>query len=401
MSFKSKIIRLLNSKPYYNENKYLFPLLKINGYLRKKLYNIMSKYKKKYTAGKEMTFEEILLSIEKLTMIRITDTNPNGKETFQHLGTGLHSKTTHGLLGQKTLAKALLCRYKETEDMKYFDLLIEVVGYCINYREESGIYRWHLKDGMQQDEGPVTAGMIQVLCETYELTNNEKFLEEAIISAEASLRLIYDENKGFLHTRGVYHQVTNINSSYAQAFAHLYYITRDRKWQEWTGICVDKTLELQDINGMFMYSDVHPIIFRSLYHFMVVNALHQIYYRYGYCDESVLLSINKGELFGKSLVRNDGSIKDDDMDAYSFLPSNTRALACYIFKKNNDLSKNIINFMGKFFTLNDAYLFIDGDKIWDKQFYYRKEFSIVDIYFDLAYVSMQTKKAKISIRYKM
>ena len=97
----------------------------------------------------------------------------------------------------------------------------------------------------------------------------------------------------------------------------------------------------------------------------------------------------------------DGSIKDDDMDAYSFLPSNTRALACYIFKKNNDLSKNIINFMGKFFTLNDAYLFIDGDKIWDKQFYYRKEFSIVDIYFDLAYVSMQTKKAKISIRYKM
>ena len=298
--------------------------------------------------------EQMVEKLEDQIWKYITTKNVDGRSTYKHLLTWSHSKTTHYLLTQKTAALAYFNMYELKKDNKYLELAINIIDYILANQEPTGIFLMHNHPYLAQDEGPTTAGIIKALLVAYNYTKKNKYLEAAIRAGEGSRNRIYDEKHGYIHTLGQDYWCTNINSSFAYSYLFLYKYTDDERFLNWGCDGIKFTLKGQDKSGLFLYSSKLKHIFRALYQALILLTLMEI--NDIKRDKKIDRAIKIGIDYAYSMQREDGSIKEPEMNCYAFLQSCTRF--AHLFNMIGDTKRfnKLENFISKFFVKNRIYL---------------------------------------------
>lgn len=388
MRILNKLRHLMRMEAYENQSKLLLRFFVVYRYLARKMNASYSKKGELHSVGQVIyNVNEIIQSLEDIIEANLGNVTPDKQTDKIHLITPRHSEKAHGLIGQKTLSLALLVRYKETENQKYLALLKEVLDYCLVYQEKEGVFRYHNPIGLPQDEGPVTAGLIQAYCQAYQLTDEDRYLSAAIHAAEASITLLFQQQYGFLHTRFDEIETTNVNSSFALAFFDLYETTKDVRWLEWVKCCVEHVIRMQNMNGSFAYTNIKRTVYKASYHFLVLMSLMSIQERHEKSPQ-VQESIRKAIVYAKSLIRADGSVIEDSMTVHSWAPSCARAIL-FADMINDSLlvEKLAVNLSSHFSNNNQVYLDKENQMLSDDSRADLKILSIADMYYDLCRVS--------------
>lgn len=393
MRILTNLKHLLRMEPYEDQSKLMLRFFVVYRYLTRKITGFSKKKSQSYPVGNRVyTIEEILRILETEIESHLGRSTPDKQTDRTHLITPRHSEKAHGLIGQKTISLALISRYKETGEHKYLSLLEEVLDYCLVYQEKEGVFRYHNPIGLPQDEGPVTAGLIQAYCHAYQLTAKERYKTAAIEAAEGSIKVLFMPEYGFLHTRFHEIETTNVNSSFALAFHDLFEMTKDKRWLDWGLRCVGYALRMQREDGAYSYTNIKRGIYKASYHFLVLLSLMTIRSRY---DSSSQLdqSIVKAQLMASSLVRGDGSVIEETMDVDSWAPSCARAILYADTMANNELVKALTVNLSKHFTVEGG-VFLDkrNNQLSDDSRTDLKVLSIVDMYYDLCRVSPATRR---------
>lgn len=384
---------LLKMEPYDDQSKFLLRFFVVYRYVTRKAKAVKRKKPESYPVGDRVYgIEEMLHVLEKEIKSNLGRSTPDKQTDKTHLLTPRHSEKAHGLIGQKTLSLALIVRYRETGDQRYLSLLKEVLDYCLVYQEKAGVFRYHNPVGLPQDEGPVTAGLIQAFCQAYQLTTDERYLKAAIKAAEGSLKLLFLQEYGFLHTRFHEIETTNVNSSFALAFYNLYEVTNDSRWLEWGQRCTEYAVKMQSLDGAFMYTNKMQSIYKASYHFLVLLSLISIQNKYK-TSTQFQQSVAKARLFAKSLIRTDGSVAEDVMAVYSWAPSCARAMLYASTIEDKKLLKVLTVNMSKHFS-GEGRVFLDNknNMLSDDSRADLRVLSIVDMYYDLCRVSPTMRK---------
>ena len=383
-----KIKAWLAYKPQYGENKFIFMCGRLVNVLLTYFYDsYFFKWKRKEfdLDSNKMSLSQLIDLIETAIFHSITNKEVSGGRTYEHIACLQHSKISQDLLANKTFAKALAMRYKCTKDEKYKRLLIECTEYILKHKLSNGIYRCEQPMGLAQDEGPVTAGVIQVLCETYDITKDERYLDEAIVTADQAMKLLFDPKYGYLHTLGYNIQTTNINSSFAYSFAMIYRITGNEKWKKASLDALGYVLNMQKEDGQFYYSSIDKSVYFSLYHYMVLNAIMMISKGCNIEIENYDKTINSGFMYGMKLLNDDNTILEPCREGvHSDIHSCTRAIIFYILYGKSGIAKQIQGQLCKFVSNGKVRLIITKKmKVTDGKYWYRKTRQLIDTYCDL------------------
>ena len=341
----------------------------------------------RFEPGRSRPLEEIEKDLYRDICAYLTDREPDGKAAPMHIKSFQNGCRAHNTLATKTFCKAMAYRYEWTGEEDYRKTLLEGTEYLLLHRCGCcGLYKYQLPVGLAQDEGPTTAGAIQVLCEAYKVTREERYLREAISAGEAAQEKLYDPTLGYRHTLGYERKTTNINSSFAHSFAMLYDLTKDPVWRERTLLGIQKVMELQREDGMFFYTDVQKSIYFSLYHYMVVNALVQACELCGIRESKVTACIRRAVAYGKTLVDEEGYVLEPDRPAVrSDLHSCTRGALMFALVGEREYADRITARLGTFFHDGTACTTIDWEgRLSDGSYWYRRERHLIDAYCDVA-----------------
>jgi hypothetical protein len=304
--------------------------------------------------NKIISIEDMIGLLELKVHDLITGIDVDGSKIHPHIFTKSHSESAHFLLTQKTAALAYFNLYELKKDKKYLKLGLNIADYITTHQEENGLFLMHNHPLLSQDEGPTTAGVIKALVFAYKLTKKKKYLDIAKTAAIASRKIIYSKKYGYIHTLGQDYWCTNINSSFAYSYILLFEETGDDKYLKWSSDGIKFTLRGQVDSGLFLYSAKFRHVFRALYQALVLLTLME--YNEFEHDKKIEHAIQKGIKYAYTLQRDDGSIKESQMNCYSFLQSCTRF--AHLFKLLNDQKRyeKLLKYTSKFFTPNTIYL---------------------------------------------
>lgn len=317
----------------------------------------------------------------------LTDREPDGRAAPLHIKSFQNGRHAHNMLATKTFCKAMAYRYELTGAEEYRKTLLEGAEYLLLHRCGCcGLYKYQLPMGLAQDEGPTTAGAIQVFCEAYRHTGEERYLQAAVSAGNAAQERLYDPALGYRHTLGYERKTTNINSSFAHSFAMLYDLTKEPTWRERTLLGIQKVLELQREDGMFFYTNEKKSIYISLYHYMVVNALIQACELCGIRDARITACIRRAVDYGKTLVDGEGYVLEPDRPSVrSDLHSCTRGALMFALAGEREYADRITARLGTFFHDGTACTTIGWDgRLSDGSYWYRRERHLIDAYCDAA-----------------
>ena len=380
-----RLKKYLAYKPQHHENPFLFWTGRILHTFQQDYYEygVKPEY---YEAGAECSLTSIEKALYQDIQTYWTDKEPDGKKAPMHIKSFQNGRHAHNTLATKTFCKSMAYRYELTKKEKYLKALCEGADYLVLHKCDCGLYKYQLPIGLAQDEGPTTAGVIQVLCEVYKYTGKEKYLREAIAAGNAAHEKLYDPQLGYRHTLGYEVQTTNINSSFAHSFAMLYDITKEKIWKDRVFLCMDKILELQNEEGMFFYTNVRKTIFISLYHYMVVNAILQACDLCQIQDNRIQNCVDRAITYGKKLVDEEGYVLEPDRpEVYSDFHSCTRAAVMFALAGEKESEARIVKKIGSFFHDGVACTTIDRNgRLSDGSYWYRRERHLIDAYCDVA-----------------
>lgn len=384
----NKIITLIGQyneyEPMNGENRFLFKTGRVVYGVRKTVRKSIEKGQPLYETGKiRMSLEQQMRLVEAQTLPYITNREPNWKRTYSHIRTRSNNLLSHNMRVQKTYLLSLVNGYRLFPNDESLVRIQEEAKYIVSHKRKNGLYIAEAPTGLIQEEGPVTAGVIQAFCEMYDLFGDDRYLDHAIHAADSAGRYLKDEKYGYLHTLGYYENTTNVNASFASAYALLYIHTGDEKYKKEAEYCIKWVLEMQDDAGLFLYSTNKSSIYISLYHFLVIIALIKIENLF---QTNVFAErIRRALEYGRTLIRNDGTVIEPEAEnRYSVLQSASRAALAFGMAGDSSLQMRIEQAMARHFFEGQAYMVITKSlELTDDTFYFRKESALIDVLADL------------------
>lgn len=115
-------------------------------------------------------------------------------------------------------------------------------------------------------------------------------------------------------------------------------------------------LKAQEENGLYLYSKEKPNIFRSLYHYLIMIVLYQVIVELPErFKRKTVVSLDKAQNYSCELERNDGSIKEPEMNIYTFAPSLARSALAETIANRKTEPKVQLKFFSKFFRMNEFF----------------------------------------------
>lgn len=278
--------------------------------------------------------------------------------------TKLHSTTSYTTLAQERLVLSFLNLYRKTKRKTFLTKAIKL-GTYLKGKIEGGILQYHKPFYHAQDEGVATYWGIPVFVELYTGTLHREFLTCAIELGDCGREKLYQTDCGYVHTIGQEISCTNVSAVAAYSYTKLYDLTGQSKYLKWIEDGLTYSAEQITAEGVFPYSEEIPTVYITLYHATVLLLL--AHFLGTPWDEKFEITdkVKAAANYLEKLVRTDGSVKEPDLDYYSYLTSVAVTATTLSKLKSKDLSEKVMKFLGNFFIYIQGglpFLFISHQK---------------------------------------
>jgi hypothetical protein len=337
--------------------------------LRNKAYLMLETGKKPST--KYNVNDCLLLADHALTSLG-TMKEPDGKRAYWHIKTRTNNKKAH-----KTSAQILACLcalelYKLYKKEKYLEAANNLAKYICMQQDRKGMIRSNNPSNLlQQQEGLDTYWTITILSRLYETTKKKNYLRTAYHAAIASRKLLYSEDFGYVHTAGQKSWCTNASACAAHALIQLHHSCRKNEILKWARDGITHVLLHQAENGLFYYSSRIRSIRVSAYHAGVI--LYLLWYQEKDYSNVISEAIIKAAEYQKWLERDDGSIREPDLQYYARATSVSTSAALEAKLGHYEKARKIMNFFCNFVKHGIVYMNYKNGKLYHGAKRYKPE----------------------------
>jgi hypothetical protein len=275
----------------------------------------------------------------------------------------------------------ILCNNYEAENLTFNSkyLIKSLTDYLISMREDNGLFKFNQSSWNLQDEGIASVWATLALIKSYEVTNDQTYLDAAKLTLNAMLNLLYSKETSLIHTIGDEYWCLNSASTFAYVCSLILNHSFDKGIQgamiDSINICVEKIAD----DGHFPYNEIRPGTYLLLYHPIVMITL-------GYCLHSQYMDSNtaqklknvldKAKEFLISCITDDNKIFEPEITHYSqYIISNVTTLLALKGKINPDIERDILNNISSYWNNDKLFICKDSrDNLYNSDLY-----SVIDV----------------------